>query len=371
MNSVVEEIASNRIAATARLVGPIVVRGVAANVRRRGSARRNVLVGLIVFVAFQLFAGVAVERDWWPIADPIFTEKAELLRRRAAFFAERSPDSRVLALGSSRTQLAFDARRFSAGVTGTTAFNFGTPGGGPITCLLYWKRLQREGCRADVVFVEVHPALWCGLTVPFEARWLQEHRLKPGEPALLRSLGWNVSDPPQHAWYGKIETTSSFRLGLLNRHSPALLPCRFGLTIGDKNDEFGTVHGIQFEERERTKALQRAKAEYAECFPAPPSGGAAVAAVRMLLAEIQAAGTVPILLVPPEAEVMRAWYGPHHPDDLRSRLAALQREFAVDLIDGRDWVDDRHFTDGHHLSAAGGAIFTDRLIAAVNSRGPH
>ena len=367
MTTDIKERLANRVAPAARLIGPIVVRGTPKATSARRTARRNLRLMVFAFLIIQFGTGVAIERDWWPIADPIYTEKAELFRKHSAFVAERSPLRRVLALGSSRTQLAFDAERFSAGVPGTTAFNFGTPGGGPLTCRLYWNRLHAEGFRPEVVFVEVHPALWCTLAVPFEARWLQEYRLKPGEPALLRECGWPLADPPQHDLLGKFTTTDTFRLGLLNRHAPALLPCRFGLTIGDRNDAFGYVRGIDIADQERPRAFERAKAEYGDCFPAAAPGGAALAAVRRLLADVQAAGAEPILLVYPEAAEMQSWYGPHHPEQLHACLTALQREFGVTLLDGRGWVEERHFVDGHHLSAAGGAQFTDRLIAAANA----
>jgi len=371
MTSTTEQQRVNRLVPTACLVGPIVARPQTTKTSARGPARRNVWFGILVFIGFQVAAGVAIERDWWPIADPIYTEKAELIREQKAFFAAQSSSQRVLAMGSSRTQLAFDAHRFMAGLTSveTIAFNFGTPGGGPVTCRLYWQRLREEGVRAEAVFVEVHPALWCEFEEPFEARWLQPYRLRHGEPERLRALGWNFADPSHFGFQAKLSSTASYRMGLLNRHWPTMLPARHGLTIGAKNDDLGYVNGIAIPEKNRPRAFLHSKAEYGPCFPAPPPGGSALVAVRTLLGEIQQSGAEAILLVMPEALEMRSWYGPHHPAELAICLAALQREFGVSLIDGRDWVDDEHFVDGHHLCAKGAVQFTDRLIAAINARG--
>ena len=48
----------------------------------------------------------------------------------------------------------------------------------------------------------------------------------------------------------------------------------------------------------------------------------------------------------------------------------LSRELAVPVIDARDWVDERLFADGFHLSRAGAAAFTARLGPVIATTFP-
>lgn len=312
---------------------------------------------------------MAIQRDWLPLHDPIYTEKFDRLRDHAAFFAPAQADGpvRVLAVGSSRTQLALDAGRLSDALTAAAgrpvlAFNFGTSGAGPLTGDLYLRRLLAAGCRPDAVLVEIHPGfIAAGPGGPFEARWLHAYRLRAGEAETLRGLGYPAADPPHLGWRGWLAAAHLFRFSALNAYAPRWLPCPYGLTLGARTDRFGWVGGVDIAPGERQRLLPGAHLTYAPVFDHYRIGGAGAAAVRDMLALCRAAGIRAAVLVSAESSEFRGWYGPGGAGEIDAFTRGLAAEFGVPVFDARAWVPDDGFADGHHTTPAGAVAFTDRL----------
>jgi hypothetical protein len=272
---------------------------------------------------------------------------------------------RVLALGSSRTQLGFDAARFAGHFGGRVeAFNFGCPAAGPITAALYLRRLLDAGARPDYLLVEVHPCFVAPLDPPFEARWLHPYRLRPGEPEVLRSFGWDVPTPPHHGPRGYLTAASAFRFALLNRYAPVLLPCPYGLTVGARSDRHGYVRGIAMKPADKPRALERTFAQYAPVLAAYHVGGPGCAAVRDVLARCAEHDIRAAVVLMPESSEFRGWYGPAGYAAVGEFAQQLSGEFGVPVYDARQWVPDDGFADGHHMIPAGAETFTDRLAEA-------
>ncbi len=346
--------------------------------RRLARGRRAVLAGLAAFLAAQAGLNVAVRREWVPVRDPVFAEKFDLLRPHANFFTPHPnppPQGgrerevlRVLALGSSRTQLGFDAARFAGHFGGRVeAFNFGCPAAGPMTAALYLRRLLAAGVTPDGLLLELHPCFLTPLDPPFEARWLYPYRLRPGEPEVLRGFGWDLP-PPQHLGpRGYLTAAHSFRYGLLNRYAPVLLPCPYGLTVGARSDALGFVAGVELPPAGRPRAVERTFEQYAPALAEYHVGGPGCAAVRDVLARCAEHGIRAAVVLMPESSEFRGWYGPEGYAAVTAFARGLAAEFGVPLFDAREWVPDAETADGHHLTAAGAAVFTDRLAEAVAS----
>ena len=81
---------------------------------------------------------------------------------------------------------------------------------------------------------------------------------------MLRSFGWDVPTPPHHGPKGYLTAASAFRLALLNRYAPVLLPCPYGLTVGARNDRHGYVRGISMKPAAREMAKPEELAAAAE-----------------------------------------------------------------------------------------------------------
>ncbi len=314
-------------------------------------ARRALLIGLLAYVALQFGFRQAVLADALPVADPIWGDKLATLQARP------TPPT-LLALGSSRTQLAFDATAFTA-ATGSDSFNFGTPAGGPATCNLYLRRLLAAGHRPQTILLELHPGFLHPGEPPFEARWLHPYRLRGDEPDRLRSFGWTLPDPPQHGWRGHLAATSVWRMGLLNEAAPVWLPCPFGLTPTGRGDARGWVPGIDLPPAERATALRRTFTHYADVLTRYDVGGPGCEAVRDTLALCRAHGIRGAVLLAPESSEHRGWYG----EAGSAKITAFAASLGVPVIDARDWLPDALIADGHHLTPDGARAFTGRLAA--------
>jgi hypothetical protein len=328
-----------------------------------GRARSAVVAGAVLFLLAQAGFNHAVRTEAIPVRDPVFAEKFDLFRQRAAFFAPPTPDrpTRVLAVGSSRTHLAFDAGRFAAAGQNVEAFNFGCPAAGPMTSALYLRRLFAAGATADLVLVELHPGFLTPHTPAFEGQWLHAYRLREDEPALLRGFGHDQPTPPHHGWRGYLTAFGAYRFAVLNRYWPEMLPCPFGLTVGVRSDPLGFVPGIDLSPADRPKALERTRVQYSPVLAGYDVGGPGVAAVRDMLAQCKGRDIRTAVVVSPESSEFRSWYGDAGRATFARFAAELAAEFGAGVIDARDWVPDAAIADGHHLTPAGAGVFTDRL----------
>lgn len=332
-------------------------------------ARTAVLVTLTVFVGVQVAAHRAIDTEVVPLRDPIYAEKVGLLKRHPEFWESppltpnpspiRGEGSRLLAIGSSRTQLALDAARLSD--DRRSVFNFGCAGCGPVADALYLRRLFDAGASFDAAVVELHPAMLADRTPPFEARWLHDYRLRRHEVDVLRGVGWPIDTPTQFRPEGPLQATHTFRFAALNAYAPALLPCPFGLGLLNRTDDRGHVPGIEITPDKRAQFLAQARMEYDPVFADYRPGGPAVAAVRDMLTQLRSRGVRTRLLLTPESSEFRSWYGLGGQDRITTFAAGLAKEFGVPLIDARGWIADADFADGHHCTPAGTAAFTERL----------
>src|SRR5207237_388340 len=88
------------------------------------------------------------------VRDPGYSDKEIRLARQEALNPE---GPRVVMLGTSRTAAAFHAGRVRDQLGRGVVFNFGIPASGPITHIIYLKRLLADGHRPDLLLLEVLP----------------------------------------------------------------------------------------------------------------------------------------------------------------------------------------------------------------------
>lgn len=338
-----------------------------AKTERRRSCRNAVGLGLLFFVLFQAGLSLAIRNDWLPVRDPVYHEKLTMLRQRPAFFdrSNGSQPSRLLALGSSRTQLAFDpaVAEEVLGQAGleVDGFNFGCPAAGPMTSALYLRRLIDAGMQTDYLLVEIHPGFASEMTPPYESRWLHGYRLNSEEVNRLRSFGWDLQSPAHLGWKGWFSASYAYRFAILNHYSPRMLPCPFGLTLGAKGNPNGFVPGIGPPEHQRAKALERTFAEYAPTFENYQPGGPGIEAIKDILTLCQEKQIQAAIVLMPESSQYRAWYGETGFRAVGEQASELGEQFGVPVVDARDWVADESIADGHHLIADGAEAYSRRL----------
>lgn len=336
-----------------------VTRRVPARPPRRRRARSAVVAGLLAVVAVNVALGVAAEL--YPrVRDPFYGDKLARLRPL--------PRPVVLMLGTSRTGFAFHGYRVEERVPGVSAFNFGVPASGPVTHLLYFRRLVRDGQTPDLLLLEILPSMFAEVPHgPLESRWLFADRLTHRELDTVIGLGFDPKETNRRwreatltPWYG-------LRFQLLGRVAQSWIPWTIRYDWGRTADGRGwsTPPRQDLTAAERAAAAAQARDEYEGVLRHWQPGGPAVEALRTLLTECRE-NKVPVKLVlMPESAAFRDWYPPAVRDRLTAFLASVRSEFGCELIDARGWLPDDAFTDGHHQLRIGAEAFSDRLAREV------
>jgi len=320
-------------------------------------SRRALILGVLLFCAVQAALSHSIESDALPVRDPIFTEKIERLRTHPEFWSDPTERPRLLALGSSRTQLLIDAERLAPEFH---AFNFGCSSCGPIAQWLYLRRLLDTGVHADVLLIEIHPALLADLPEPFEMRWLQPHRLRADESVALRKVGCST-DADAATGFHRIQSSSHYRRALLNEYAPGLLPASQAIRRNRTSDGHGYVLGIEPTPQRRIELTERSMREYRPAFADYRPGGPACAALERMIELGQQRAMHVVLFVTPESTAFQTEYGGEGNSRFDAFVDRLSNERAVPILKSRGWLTEGDFADGHHATPRGAAAFTDRL----------
>ena len=326
--------------------------------RRTHRARGAVLSGVLAVVALNLGLGLAAEFRL-RIRDPIYGDKFARLAQK--------PAPCVVGLGTSRLGFGMHSARIEerlreAGEPGS-AFNFGVPASGPVTHLVYLRRMIADGRKPDRLLVELLPSMFADMPESIESHFFFGDRLTHSELAVVAQYGF-PAEQVSAAWRGGTFTPwYGLRFQLLARVVPSWLPwhLRFDWSRGTDAGGWGTplVDGVTPEQRATGDA--HAAAEYGTALQYLVPGGHPANALRELLALCKEHRIPVKLLRMPEAKSFQKLM----PPDSAARFDAFLASIGCDVIDARDWVADAHFTDGHHLLRPGAVAFSDRLTADV------
>jgi hypothetical protein len=335
--------------------------------RRR--APRALAWGFAAVVILQLGLGLASEL--YPrIRDPLYGDKLVKLQRRL-----RAADhpATVVMLGSSRTGLAFHGKRAEAYLAPqlgrpVVAFNYGIPASGPVTHLVYLKRLLNDGVTPDLLVLEILPSMFADLPgAPIEQNWFFADRLKYAEQETVIRHGFPAGTTHERWRKSFLIPWYTLRFQVLTRFVPSWLPwqVRFDWSRGADECGWGTSVHQTATPAEHAAGLARVRAEYAAILADLRPGGPAAGALRELLAVCRERGVPVRLVLMPEGTEFRALYPPHVLVRVRAFLAPISAEYDAPLTDAREWLPDGAFYDSHHMFAVGAEAFTDRLSREV------
>jgi hypothetical protein len=324
--------------------------------RRKRSDLAWFAAGLI---AVQLALAVGVERFWPAIRDPDFNDIAEIVRERTA---EAPGRPLVVALGSSRTQMALAAERLNhLSDPGAVVINAAIAGGGPMMHTVVLRRLLRAGLRPQLVFVEIMPmSLSAREGAPVEERQHTQARHTLGELARL----WKYYAEHYRLCYpwvvGRIVPAYRYQTEL--RDALGIdLPVGGRLWRPSMRDDYGWLRCPKGFSTEEVEFRTRDNLEsYAGALTQPALAPGALRALRDVVQLCLVQGIAVVLYVPAESSAFRN-YAPAVEEIQMSAVRQLAHELAVPLIDARTWVDDAHFYDGHHVTHAGAEEFTERF----------
>jgi hypothetical protein len=231
--------------------------------------------------------------------------------------------------------------------------------------LLTYQRLRREGIVPDLLLIEILPALFSVRTdydeisetiLPTSNAFWEDLSL------LKRYNGLNRPKLRRKWWKTFLVPWYHHRLCLLNQFAPKLLPGQFR-PISFPMDDFGDLCNLpeKVPQEDRARGLDHARREYFQCLGNLRLAPRAMAALRELLETCQQDGVPAVLVIMPEGEEFRSWYGPGAWDTLEQSLEALSREYHVPLVDAHEWMSEADFSDSHHLLRQGRERFTERL----------
>jgi hypothetical protein len=324
----------------------------------------------VFFVLLQLGLALPIRKGLTELRDPIYEYRLHQLQRRRRF----GDDILVVMLGSSRTLMGLRGQQAGAELSAclgrrAAVMNFGAVGGGPLTELLTWRRLRDAGVRPDFVAIEVLPTFLLGT----EAKELSEeqlplHWLQPTDLALVERFAGKLRSDLRAAWRrSQAIPWYTFRVGLLNRLAPTLVPNSHRQAIRQDLDETGSPLNAEMDWPSRDPALMNCVAyqQHAVAMKRLPLSGPSCAALGELLESCRREGVPTAMILMPEGPRFRSWY----PADFRRRLDdwlnALRDEQGAQLIDARQWFDEDAFWDSHHLRPAAAVRFSRRLAREV------
>jgi hypothetical protein len=312
------------------------------------------------FVLVQLAVAGFLEWKHPEFYDPRYGCRLRLLRAELSRTAERKL---VVVLGTSRAEQGFRPALLSRwqGETGPVLFNLARGGSGPLLHLLTLQRLLADGIRPDGILLEIFPPSLVeddsGVTIPKttlrDFPWLSRY------PVSWKTYTCFLRDRAL-LWHG-------YRDSLLAACAPAWLtpaPDRYAALWDARGGEWRAI-GDGATPEERRDLLLDARRRYFRKLQDFHVSAGADRALHDLLGLCQRQGIAVVLFLMPEASAFRAWYPPPTEQRLSAYLATMSKEYAVPLIDAREWIADDDFWDGHHLLRAGATAFTRRFAASA------
>jgi hypothetical protein len=337
--------------------------------RRRASAALGIAAAAAI--GTQLALGLAAEESLF-IRDPGYSDKEIRLARQEA---EHPEGPRIVMLGTSRTAAAFHAGRvWEMNGRRGVVFNFGIPASGPITHLVYLKRLLADGHRPDLLILEVLPPTLSdtpggpGIPAgPLEGRFLFGDRLRYCELETVIGYGFPAEDV-RHKWRQTIVAPCyALRFPIMGRLAPSALPWHLRFDWSRGCDDFGW--GASINERvtseQYARGLKQACGEYRDILTDMVPDGGGARALADLLALCRDEKIAVRMVTMPEAAGFRSMYSPDVLARLHGYLERLCREYGCEYTDAQEWLADDAFSDGHHMLKSGAVKFSDRLYRAV------
>lgn len=316
------------------------------------SARRVFRWMLVTFLALQLLLGFVVE-VWHPeLSDPQYGHRLQALRAKRAAEPDRPL---VLALGSSRTEVALRPSHLADGPHDPIVFNMARGGTSQVMNLIVLQRLLADGVRPDLLLVEVLPSSlaeegWSTTTPTVTFRDLSESLRYPiGGKAYFYLL--KARAIPVHKYHS----------GLVQAYGPPGAATRNDAAMWDDTGAGTVMIPDEVRPEQRIGGTNYARGQYLSKLRAYHIAPAADRATRAFLALCQNERIPVVLYLMPESSEFRSWYSPEALRALDEYLAGVRSEFGLPLVDARTWLSDEMFWDGHHVIQRGARAFTTRF----------
>ena len=319
----------------------------------------------IAFVGCQLALGLTIallRPDW---RDPRYGFVEAELRRR-----HTDDKALVVMLGSSRSHSGFHGAVLEGPLGArlgrkVTVANFAVSGGGPFSELLTLRRLLHDGHRPDLVLVDITPP-FMNTAEPFDEikpDRLPSGRLRPVDvPLVAKYRGSSLIEESSQWMLAWSVPSVTFRTEILDSLWPSSVPEKLKEPNADRHGwlRLPTNQSRPEDQFARENATRQIYGKGLESFQI---GGPNWTALRELLATLKSEQVPAVLVLTCESPEFQTLYRPGSDADIACRLSELEREFAVPVVDARDWFSRESFMDLHHLHPDAAARFTERLCA--------
>jgi len=307
-----------------------------------------------------------------------YGKRAVSLKERLAEYPDRPL---VLVIGSSRASMGVrpvaweSVRPNSPGHADPMIFNLSLVGSGPLMELMSLRRALADGIRPDAVILEYWPPFLREDGPYFEPDRIDHARLGDRDRALVRSYFYKPDNIERQMFLDRLNPLYRNRHRLMAELLPRWQPWDKRIEMGWANlDGWGWLSGLEEhyppDSKMRALRLKHCEPTYVAQFTNYRIDDVAMRALHESVALARSHGAKVAFVYFPEASEFRDWMPASVERMARERLASLQEELHVPLIDARLWMPDGYMVDGFHLSRIGAWEFTKRFGPAVAATFP-
>jgi hypothetical protein len=345
------------------IVGPRPGGGAPRRRDRRRQGRACLFWGLAFFALLQVTLGLYTEYCRPDLRDPTFEIKYRQLARRVA--ACPAPPVKVVFFGSSMTAHGIEAGLLEepvARAVGRPAvvFNLGIHQSGPLSNLIYLRRLLGRGLRPDLAVIEVTPLVLDYPDKPGDAILFPGNRLERGEVAIVQGYS---KDPDLCAEWREalLVPAHGHRLAILCCEAHFLVPFDDRLLVWEEMDEHGWLSQEVYDPERHRETLEHVRACMGPRLAAYTPGEPPRRALTEVLDLLRTERVPAVLLLMPEGPLLRSLYAPGADARLIEDIATLGRSYGVPMVRARDWLGEDQFVDSFHATCEGARVLTERL----------
>jgi hypothetical protein len=319
---------------------------------------------LASFVLLQV--GLRVVIDFWQprLRDPTFEIKYQQFQKALSRCADRRSVS-VCMFGSSVTGRAFNGKYVEkllaeSGFTPAVAYNMSDHAAGPLTHLVYLRRLLERGVHPDAVLIEIFPFVFNNPKEPADIVHFPLYRLDERDLAVVQRYS-SEPDLRRRWWTERLIPCYCHRFPLVHNLCLALVPSREQVPMWREYDDHGWCESTPLEPEALQQNLQRVRAQFEERFRAFKPGKATLQAFEECLALLRQEPILAAVVMMPQGPTMRSLYCPDGVRELKEKVTTLCRRYQTDFLDAYTWLDEEMFLDSFHPNTVGAKLFSDRL----------
>ena len=317
------------------------------------------------FIGLQV--GLRVVIDYWrpEFRDPAFEIKARRLQQALARSAR--PPVTVVAVGSSITGDGFQAKLLENLLAGnlhrpTLFFNMNSMGSGPLTDLIWVRRLLDRGIRPNLVVIELAPIFFGDAGTPTDISRFPPHILEGRDLDVIQRYGRDA-DLQSKWWACWLATAHGHRLTILNCTAKFLLPTEDKINLWGSSDERFWTALEPLSPADLQERLPRLKEYFTAHHHHYRVGETSLNALKELLVLLKKEKVPAAIVKMPEGPTLRNAFPVDQLIRLNERVMDLARQQDCYFVDAFEWLGDEDFTDCYHATRKGASTFSRRFAA--------